>query len=198
MISTVKEEIDFYIKNFLSLIPGKSGVFLRFHFYRRRLLYTGKKISILTGCLIQGECNIIVKDFVGIGTNNQLLAGNKRGEAGIIIGEKTTTNSNVIVNADIGGRIIIGENVLIGPNAVLRATNHRFEKWDLPIRKQGHKSAQIKIGDDVWIGSNVTILPDVIVEKGAVIGAGAVVTKNVSAYAIAAGVPASEIGTRKD
>ncbi|MCE9640174.1 MAG: hypothetical protein K8S22_08520 [Betaproteobacteria bacterium] len=66
----------------------------------------------------------------------------------------------------------------------------------MPINNQGHAAGVIDVADDVWIGANTVILPDVSIGKGAIIGAGSVVTKDVPAYSIAAGVPAKVIGTR--
>ncbi len=61
---------------------------------------------------------------------------------------------------------------------------------------QGHQPGTVIIEDDVWIGANCVITPDVRIGRGAVIGAGAVVTRNVAPYTIAGGVPAREIGRR--
>ena len=101
-----------------------------------------------------------------------------------------------MINADCGGFIEIGDNCLIGPNVVLRTSNHVFSDRNVPIREQGHIPGRIIIRDDVWIGANVVLLPDVSVGRGAIIGAGSVVTKNVDDYAIVAGVPAKQIGSR--
>lgn len=92
--------------------------------------------------------------------------------------------------------IYIGRNVLIGPNVVFRASNHAFKRRDTIIRQQGHKPGRIIVGDDVWIGANAVILPNVDVGMGAVIGAGSVVNKEVASYTIVGGVPAKQIGTR--
>ena len=62
--------------------------------------------------------------------------------------------------------------------------------------EQGYNSAPIIIKDDVWIGTNVTILPGVKISRGSVLGAGSVVTKNVPSFSIFAGVPAKQIGSR--
>jgi acetyltransferase-like isoleucine patch superfamily enzyme len=64
------------------------------------------------------------------------------------------------------------------------------------INQQKHTSEPINIGNDVWIGANSTILKGVNIGDGAVIAAGAVVTKDVGAYTIVAGVPARKIGER--
>jgi galactoside O-acetyltransferase len=91
--------------------------------------------------------------------------------------------------------IEIGNDVLIGPNVVFRASNHNYNDKNTLIRLQGHTGGRIVIEDDVWIASNVVILPNVRVGKGAVIAAGAVVNKDVPSYSLAGGVPAQIIKT---
>lgn len=67
------------------------------------------------------------------------------------------------------------------------------------MREQGYGPVEpVEIGDDCWIGGRVTILPGVHVGNGAVIAAGAVVTKDVPPYAVVGGVPAKIIYNRKD
>ena len=111
----------------------------------------------------------------------------------INIGKRVSINSNVILGAANDGEINIGNDVLIGPNVVIRASNHRYELKSIPINKQGHTGGKIIIEDDVWIGANVVILPNVSVGKGAVIGAGAVVNRDIPPSALAGGVPAKVI-----
>ncbi|MBN1431653.1 MAG: acyltransferase [Methanomicrobiaceae archaeon] len=101
-----------------------------------------------------------------------------------------------MLNADCGGSIIIGNNVLIGPNVVVRSADHNFSSADTLIQKQGHTGGRITIEDDVWIGANAVILKGVTIKTGAVVGAGAVVTKDVDEYVIAGGVPAKKISSR--
>ena len=90
-----------------------------------------------------------------------------------------------------------GNNVAIGPNVVFRASNHKYGKKDILINKQGHQKGRIIIEDDVWISANVVVLPDVTIKKGAVVAAGAVVTKDVEAYKVVGGIPAVNISERK-
>jgi acetyltransferase-like isoleucine patch superfamily enzyme len=66
------------------------------------------------------------------------------------------------------------------------------------IREQGHSGGKIVIEDDVWIRANAVITPDVIIGKGAVVAAGAVVTSDVPPYQIVGGVPAKTIANRKE
>ena len=114
----------------------------------------------------------------------------------LVIGDRVALNDNVMINADCGGKITIGNDVLIGPNAVIRAANHRFSDVGQLIAAQGHDVGSIDIGDDVWIGANAVILPNVRIGKGTVIGAGSVVIGDVPDYSVAVGVPARVIRSR--
>ena len=108
-------------------------------------------------------------------------------------------NSGIGVNAVIGGRTIIGNDVMMGRECIVICRNHRFERTDIPMNQQGFsKSTTITIGDDVWIGDRVTILPGTSIGKGCIVAAGAVVTGNVPDYSIVGGVPAKIIRNRKN
>lgn len=74
---------------------------------------------------------------------------------------------------------------------------HNIERTDIPMGQQGMRVSEVVIGNDVWIGMQVIIMPGVKVGNGVVIGAGAVVTKDVPDYAIVGGVPAMIIKFRK-
>lgn len=107
--------------------------------------------------------------------------------------------SGIGVDAWIRGEVIIGNNVMMGPQAIIYAKYHKFDRTDIPMRDQGMaRSGKIVIEDDVWIGARVTILKDVTIGKGAIIGASAVVTKDVAPYSIVAGNPARIIKWRKE
>lgn len=121
------------------------------------------------------------------------LYANNEGE--ISIGDKVSINGNVEIAASDFGIIRIGSGVLIGPNVVIRSSNHNYDDINIPIYKQKHKPGVIEIQDNVWIGAKV-ILPNVCIGTGAVIGAGAVVTKNIPEMAVVAGVPAKVISYR--
>jgi acetyltransferase-like isoleucine patch superfamily enzyme len=85
----------------------------------------------------------------------------------------------------------IGDSVLIGPHAVLLAgsRHHRFDRLDIPIKDQGNPPKEpLRIGRGAWIGANATVMAEV--GHDAIVGAGAVVTKPVPAYAVVAGNPA--------
>ena len=108
-------------------------------------------------------------------------------------GKNIHLGKNVFINADCKfqdqGGIYIGDDTLIGHNVVLATLNHEED----PENRGNLIAAPIKIGNKVWIGSNATILPGVTVGDGAIIAAGAVVTKDVDSMSIVAGVPAKFI-----
>lgn len=106
-------------------------------------------------------------------------------------------NSGLGINCKIQGTVTIGDNVMMGPDVLIYTTNHEFKDKDMPMRMQGYqKEKPVIIGNDVWIGSRVIILPGVHIGDGCVIGAGSVVTKNVPAYCVCAGNPAKVVKER--
>lgn len=110
---------------------------------------------------------------------------------------KIGNNSGLGVNCIAVGPITIGDNVMIGPEVMIYTVNHRHELLDVPMNSQGYEEPkEVKIGNDVWIGSRVILLPGVEIGDGAIIGAGSVVTKNVEPYCIVAGNPAVKVKKR--
>lgn len=99
-------------------------------------------------------------------------------------------------------KIYIGNKVLFGPHVTIRGGNHRFDIVGQFIHdiKDSEKTSQydkdVIIEDDVWVGTNVTILSGVKIGRGSVIAAGAVVTKSIPPYSIAGGIPANVIKKR--
>lgn len=140
--------------------------------------------------ILEGRNIKIGNDFYG--TSDLSLFANDGGS--LTIGNNCHFNRNVFIGAS-SGKIIIGNDVLIAPNVVLRASNHGTQK-NVLMRKQPHVYGEIIIEDDVWIGSNVVILSGVTLAQGTVVAAGAIVTKSTSPYTIIGGVPAHEIGKR--
>ena len=102
------------------------------------------------------------------------------------------------MNARVCGECEIGDYVMMGTDVVIITRNHSFEKTDAPMMCQGiEKELPVIIGNDVWIGDRVMILPGVHIGDGSIIAAGAVVTHDVPEYSIVAGVPAKVIKKRK-
>ena len=112
----------------------------------------------------------------------------------IVIGDGVHLGEASMITA--GACVEIGSGVIIGPHTIIVDTDHRFEDPGRPIREQGLRSAPIRIEDDAWLASHVTVVGGVTIGRGAVVGAGSVVTRDVPALTVAAGVPARVIGRR--
>ena len=99
--------------------------------------------------------------------------------------------SGIGIHATISGRCVIGSDVMMGPHCTIYTRNHKFDDVTRSMRGQRFQEEKaVIIGDDVWIGGHVIILPGVRIGSHSIVGAGAVVTKDVPEWAIAAGNPA--------
>ncbi len=186
------EEINSWIEAFFSSLPGKIGRLIRRYYFGLRLNKSGPRLSVGRFVEFSSPQNISFGNEIYIVDGAVLRAD----EGQIVIGNKFSLNGNARIVADCGGKIIIGNSVMVGPNTIIRASNHKFEDSSIDIRLQGQTGGEIIIGDDVWIAANVVILPGVKIGSHSVIAAGAVVTKNVPDYSVAGGVPAKLIRKR--
>lgn len=116
------------------------------------------------------------------------------GEGGtLVVGDRSQLGANCRIDHDV----VIGADVLMGPDVVVMTAAHAFEDRDRTVREQGAQERRaVVIGDDVWIGTRVIVMPGVSIGRGAVIGAGSVVTRDVPEYAIVGGAPARFIRYR--
>jgi len=119
----------------------------------------------------------------------------KVNEGKLRIGNNCTINSFCFIFAGEKG-IDIGNDVLIGSNTSIHALNYDYKSKAKHIVDQRTISKGITIEDDVWIGANTLIVDGVTISKGAVVGGGAVVTKDIPPYSVAVGVPAKVIKER--
>lgn len=107
--------------------------------------------------------------------------------------------SGIGVNAKIYGRCYIGNYVMMGEDCTVITRNHQFDRIDIPMMHQDFSEEEpVIIGNDVWIGDRVTILPGVQIGDGCIVGAGSVVTRSLPAFSIAAGNPARVIRSRRE
>ena len=107
----------------------------------------------------------------------------------IVLGKNVFINSNCYFMD--GAKITVGDNVFIGPSCGFYTANHPL---DYQTRNQGIEQAlPILIGNNVWLGGNVIVLPGVEIGDGCVIGAGSVVNKDIEVNSIAIGVPCKVI-----
>jgi maltose O-acetyltransferase len=139
---------------------------------------TGYRLKrLLLRCIAQ-ECGqgVIVKYGCYFGTGQ-----------GLRVGSRSQLGQNAKIDPDVS----IGDDVLMGPDVMILTTRHAFEAVDVPINRQGCLDRKtVTIGNDVWLGARVIVLPGVHIGDKAVIGAGSVVTKDVPEGAIFAGNPA--------
>jgi len=149
---------------------GKIGKKVRYLLCRRMFRKCGRDVNVEHGA-----------DF-GFGTTIEI--GNRSG---------------IGVDAWIRADLVIGDDVMMGPQAVIYGRYHKYDRTDIPMMNQGMGEFDpIVIEDDVWIGIRVIILKGVRIGKGAIIGAGAVVTGDVPAYSVVVGNPAKVIKRRKE
>lgn len=93
------------------------------------------------------------------------------------------------------GNLFIGDHVIIGPNISVYTSVHNYDSDYLPYGFQD-KIADVYIGESVWIGADVSLLPGVKIGEGAVVGLGSIVTKDVPPFSVVAGNPAKIIASR--
>ncbi len=135
-----------------------------------------KKIRALCGKCILASCG-----------KNVNIERNATFSSKVTLGD----HSGIGINASIGGTCHIGDNVMMGADCIIYTRNHRFDDITVNMNEQGFMEEKpVYIGDDVWIGGRVTILPGVHIGSHSIVGAGAVVTKDVPEWAIVVGNPA--------
>jgi acetyltransferase-like isoleucine patch superfamily enzyme len=214
LIDLIKYE---FISSFLVGFPGVAGIFLRNYFCRIILNKMGE--SVVIGKNVVFRCphsidvgrNTIIDEFCIIDAKTKNKKGVRIGRD-CIIGTRTfiTTGwegyvnieDNVHINGpDVqilgNGGITIGKHSMIAGRVSIISANHNFINKDKLIMDQGTIAERVMIGEDVWIGNGAIILYGIKIQNGAVIGAGAVVTKDIPAYAVAVGMPAKVIKYRR-
>lgn len=162
---------------------------------------------------IKGQSeNIIIGDNVSILGDIDIR---NREDGRLIIGNNVTIEQDCRFVTARGGTISIGDDTVIGAFAVFNGgadihigekclfavrtsinSNEHMMRRDTCIREQGFIHVPVTIGDDCWIGVNTSIHKGVTLEKGSIVGANAVVTKDTTPYSINAGIPARKISER--
>lgn len=153
------------------------------------ITYTGG-IYIGRNVHFENSKNISLGTKVSIRPNCDLFAGSK-----FVIGN----NCDVGTRNRIAGNIVIEDYVLFGPDNYICSTDHNYTDIEIPIMCQGAYSPvqnghkELKIGEGSWIGTHVAIIGDVHIGKHCVVGANAVVTKDIPDYSVVVGNPARVI-----
>lgn len=204
--------------DFIELIFLKSVDFCRFNL--KRLLFRrsnpigflGKKNTLKFSRNISFGKGINIGDFVTINalSSNGVLVGQnvtiKSGttidctgvfsEIGdcIEIGDNVGISENCFIQ--VRGKVILENEVILGPSVKIFSENHNFQYKDQSIVKQGTNRKGVLIKEGAWVGSNAVILDGVTVGQNAVIAAGSIVNKDVEAFAVVGGNPAKLIKKR--
>ncbi|MGI6279458.1 MAG: acyltransferase [Acutalibacteraceae bacterium] len=170
-------------------------------FVGRRSALRNKNVYIPKSCLISPESRINPRNGeIRLGEKCNVAAGAIL-QGNIQMGNNSGVQANTIIVgygsiSDKRGLVKIGNNVRIASNVMIIAGNHVFSNPNVPISGQGLEYKPITIEDDVWVAGRVNIMAGVTIGKGSVIGAGAVVTKDIPPYSIAVGNPARVIKSR--
>ena len=111
------------------------------------------------------------------------------------IGQGSIIGDKALLDARNG--LTIGRNVTLSSNVSIYTEQHDYRNPNfLCISATGRRLCVVQIDDYAWLGPNVVVLPGVHIGEGAVIGAGAVVTKDIEPYTVNVGIPARSIGER--
>lgn len=199
----------------LHTLQGELYDLERGKYWAQRFKKAGGNLRIAEGCRFKGFENIEVGDDVYIGHNVTIEIQKK--ESYIEIGSCTSIDAGTImllnsqeksllrigqhcrigyysfINCGFG--VSIGSYTRLGPRVNINNYNHVYEDKSKCIIHQGSYGKRTYIEEDCWIGTNATIL-GVILKKGAVVGAGSLVNKDVMSLSVVAGVPAKEIKKR--
>ncbi len=149
------------------------------------------------------EINALSRNGVHIGHNVSILKNTIIECTGVLrnLGEGISIGNNVGIAQNcfiqVRGQVIIGDNVIFGPNVSIFSENHVFIDTELPVSVQGETRKGVTIEDGVWIGTRAIILDGVKVGKNSIVAAGAIVNKDVAPYSIVGGVPAKILKNRK-
>jgi len=153
----------------------------------------GTDVVFETGVLVFHPGTIRMGNDVYIG-HRTMLKGHHQGM--MEIGDGTWIGQNCFLHA--AGGIRIGRHVGIGPNVSILTSQHAEQGRAIPILRSALAFAPVVIEDDADIGLGAIVLPGVTIGRGAQIGAGAVVTQDVPAYAVAVGIPARVLRYRPE
>ena len=158
-------------------------------FFGRGTILRGR-LTVVFGGVVPGQLRL-GDSFVGDGD----ISLNPRG-GNIEIGSRCFVGAGSLLQAYMGTSINIGDDVMVAHGVTIVASNHGTHAG-IPINLQPEYGKGITIGNDVWIAANVVILDGVTIENGAVVAAGAVVSKDVARNVVVGGIPARPLGMRK-
>lgn len=167
-----------------------------------KLYHCGPRDVICTGFVFLGKGvelsvrkgygRIILGSWVHIGDHNRIRAH----EGSLTIGSKTVMGRDNTINAYLD--ISIGSECIFSDSIYLCDFDHRFSDNEVPIRAQGISKTPVRVGENVWVGTKVSILRGSVIGHGSVIGANSVVRGLIAPMSVAVGVPARVVKSRHD
>jgi len=203
VISITGERLYIPIKNLvkkaLCIVRGVKNCGVNVYISPRAVVKRGRKIGLKDNVVVERGVMLWVdsdKSFITVGEDSYLSSHSilNTFNGWIKMGKNCTVNNYAILYGH--GGLEIGDNVRIAAQVVIIPMNHVYEDPDIPICKQGVSAQGIKIEDDVWLGAGAKVVDGVTIGKGSIIGAGAVVTKDIPPYSVAVGVPARVVKKR--
>lgn len=133
---------------------------------------------------------------IGRGTDISSFVKLKASAGPVRIGRRVSIATGCFISPHSAG-IVIGDDSLIGPNCVIVAGNYRYERMDRTLRDQGDTSKGIRIGKDVWLGGNVSVLDGAEIGDQTIVMAGSVVSGRLPQGVVASGQPAKVVFKRR-
>ena len=204
-----------FIMGVASWVPGAAGLLLRKKLYPKILGEVGRNVTFGQNVVLRHPGKIFIGDNVVIDDNCVLDAKGAQNR-GIYIGNRVFIGRNTILNckngdiiledeANIGAscHIFSASNVTVGASNLFAAYTylvggtHNFDNPSVPVLHQSRSSEGIKLGPGGWLGAHVTVFDGVNIGKNVVIGAGAIVNKDIPDYAIAVGNPVKVLKERE-
>lgn len=160
-----------YIEHFLRNIPSEFGIYLRRRWYKKRFKKIGPNFNVLTGIFFIHPDKIECGNNIFWGINSYIQAA---------------------------GGLVLGSDVMLGPYVKIWTQNHIYKDIDIPIWRQGYEYKKVIIGNDVWLGANVFVMPGAKIGDKCIVSANSVLGgKEYPENSILAGYPARKIGVRK-
>ena len=164
----------------------KSRAVLRARWYLRRASRVGPRVRLWGKPVVHNYGKMIIGDRARLISTVATSEFSTGGEGVLEIGEGTFINYGCSLAAT--KHVKIGANCSIGTHAII--LDNSFHRLEPERRNEAPESAPVILEDNVWLGARVTVLPGVTIGEGSAIGAGSVVTKDIPARSLAAGVPA--------
>ncbi|HEX3335274.1 MAG TPA: acyltransferase [Jatrophihabitans sp.] len=167
--------------------------FLRFkianpHVITRGFVFMDRGVELYAR---RGYGRLILGRWLHLGVNTALRCH----EGTLSVGDKTVLGRDVSINCYLD--VEVGAAALFADSVYVSDFDHKFADLTMPIKDQGIAKSRVRIEPDVWLGTKVTVSRGVLIGEGSVVGANAVVTRDLPAYCVAVGVPARVVKDRR-